>query len=92
MHKMSIQNKIAMKQIPNPYAHPTLELIHTRKVTPKIPPMVKLSKNKLKKVESLAASFGSFSSNWSAPRDGRAAFTPLVPNATRYRPRYSIAT
>ncbi|MCI12841.1 hypothetical protein A2U01_0033948, partial [Trifolium medium] len=53
------------------------------KVTPSIAPEVRLNKNQLKKLDNLDASFGSLSSNWSAPKAGKAALTPLVPNATR---------
>jgi hypothetical protein len=60
-------------------------------VTPIIAPTVRLSKNQLKKLDNWIASLGSFSSNWSAPKDGRAALMPLVPNAIRYRPVKSIA-
>ncbi|KAL4563400.1 hypothetical protein LXL04_027441 [Taraxacum kok-saghyz] len=47
------------------------------------PPTTKARSNQLKKVDICAASFGYFSSNWSAPCDGNAAFTPEAPTAIR---------
>lgn len=86
-----IARRTAIAHTPKPKSHPWLVLIHTIIVTPSIAPMVMLNKNQLKKLDNWDASLGSFSSNWSAPNDGKEALTPLVPNAIRYRPAKSIA-
>lgn len=84
--------KRAIVHTPKLQSQPWLLLIHTTKVTPIDAPMVRLNRNQLKKLDRCMASFGSLSSNWSAPRAGNAAFTPPVPSATRYRPENRSAT
>lgn len=86
MQMNRIANMTATVHIPKLQSHPWLAPIQLMKVTPMIAPMVRLNKNQLKKLDSLAASLGFLSSNWSAPKAGKAALIPLVPNATRYRP------
>jgi hypothetical protein len=91
MQMETIENKTTNVLTVKLQSHPLLVLIQTMKVTPSIAPEVRLHKYQLKKLDNLDASFGSLSSNWSAPKAGKAALTPLVPNATRYSPVYSIA-
>jgi len=81
-----------MVPIPKPQAQPLWICIHTMKVKLTAPPMQTANKRVLKKVDIALASSGSVSSNWSAPCDGREAFTPALPKANRYRPMYRRAS
>lgn len=83
MHTNTTAKKTAMVHKPKAKSQPRFELIHTTTVTPNMAPMVRLNKNQLKKLDNCAPPFGSFSSNWSAPKAGKADLTPLVPNAIR---------
>lgn len=84
-------NNIARVQMPKPQSQPWLVVIHTMKVTPIIAPMVRLNNNQLKKLDNWAASLGFLSSYWSAPKAGKAAFTPPLPSAIMYKPVKRIA-
>lgn len=92
MSKKRAATKTAIEHTVNPQSQPWFELIQTTKVTPNIAPVVTLNKNQLKKLASDSASLGSLSSNWSAPKEGRAPLIPLLPNAIKYRPVNNIAS
>ena len=91
MHRNRTAITTAKVDTPKPQSQPSFSLIQTKKVTPKIAPVTTENRNQLKKLERVLASSGSVSSNWSAPKEGSAAFSPPVPTATKYRPVYRIA-
>ena len=85
MAKSTMPKNIAMVAIPKPQSHPLWSSTYTFNVKLTVPPRQTANNRPLKKLDICVASLGSFSSNWSAPCDGKEALIPALPKANKQR-------